>query len=340
MTIKTYNTVTLAGVVRQLPRFQPFLLSLFFPATRLFTGRKIAFDDIADDHRIAPFVSPIEAGQVMSARGSTLKDFSPAYIKPKHLVDPDRVLDRVPGEMIGGSMAPGARRDAVITDNLRMEREAIMKRLEWMAAQALLTGKVTVAGEKYPTAEVDFGRDAALTKALTGAALWTDSASKPLDDIEDWSGEIAAPGTDIIMGQAAWRAFRQHADVKEALDTQIRGSASSLEIGAGNGAWYQLKGTLSGTMRVFVYSAYYEAEGTGTPTKYLPDDTVILASTALQGVRAFGAIRDGDAGYRSMEMFPKNWSTNDDPFAEYTMTQSAPLMIPARPNASMAAKVV
>ena len=338
--MSNYDTTTLADVIRHLPRFQPFLLSLFFPTTRLFPGRKIAFDDIADDHRIAPFVSPIEAGQVIESRGSTLKDFTPAYIKPKHLVDPERVLDRLPGESLGGVMAPGARRNAVIADNLMKERDAIMKRLEWMAVQVLLSGKITVAGEKYPTSQVDFGRDAALTKVLTGAALWSDAASTPLDDIEDWSGELAAPTTDIIMGQTAWRAFRQHAAVKEALDTEIRGTQSALEIGAGNGAWYQLKGTLSGTMRVFVYSAYYEAEDTGLPTKYLPDDQVILASPALQGVRAFGAIRDGDAGYQSLEMFPKNWTTNDDPFAEYTMTQSAPLMIPARPNASMAATVV
>ena len=334
------DTITLLEVVRQLPRFQPFLLSLFFPTTRLFDSKKIAFDDIAEDHRIAPFVSPIEAGQVMHDRGSTLKDFMPAYIKPKHLVDPMRVLDRRPGEAIGGAMAPNARRNAVITDNLMKEREAIMKRLEWMAAQVMLTGKVVVSGEKYPTTEVDFGRTAALTKVLTGAALWTDDASTPLDDIEDWSGELAGPSSDIIMGADAWKAFRKRADVKEALDTQIRGTQSSLEIGAGNGEWYQLKGTLSGTIRVWVYSAYYEAEGTGTPTKYVPDNRVILSSQALRGIRAFGAIRDGDAGYQAMEMFPKNWTTNDDPFAEYTMTQSAPLMIPARPDASMSATVV
>lgn len=334
-----YDTHTLLDVVRQLPRYQPFLLSLFFPTTRLFDSKKISFDDIAEDERIAPFVSPIESGQVMQDRGSTLKDFTPAYIKPKHIVDPARVLERLPGEAIGGSQSAGSRRNAIIADNLMKEQVAVMKRLEWMAAQTLLTGKIIVSGEKYPSTEVDFGRAAALTKVLTGTALWTDSASTPIDDIEDWSGELAAPSTDIIMGQVAWRAFRKHADVKEALDTRIRGTESSLEIGAGNGEWYQFKGTLSGTIRVWVYTGYYESETTGNPVKYIDDDHVVIASPALRGVRCFGAILDGAAGYQALEMFPKNWM-QDDPGLEYTMTQSAPLMVPARPNASMAAKVV
>jgi hypothetical protein len=36
-----------------------------------------------------------------------------------------------------------------------------------------------------------------------------------------------------------------------------------------------------------------------------------------------------------LEMFPKNW-VNEDPAAEYVMTQSGPLMIPKRPNAVVA----
>lgn len=339
--MSNYDTTTLLGVVQQLPRFQPFMLSLFFPAVRTFGSRKIAFDDMAEDHRIAPFVSPIEAGQVMHARGSELKDFAPAYIKPKHLVDPERVLDRMPGESIGGILSPGARRNAIIADNLLKERNAIMIRQEWMAVQAVLDGKVIVSGEKYPTTEVDFGRDAALTKVLTGTALWTDTTnSNPVDDVEDWSGELAGPATDMVMGKDAWKAFRKHPKVKEVLDTQLRGTQSSLEIGAGNGEWYRLVGVLSGNIRVWVYSAYYEAEGTGTPTQYIPSNRIVLGSSALRGVRAFGAIRDGSADYKAMEMFPKHWVTNDDPFAEYTMTQSAPLMVPTRPNASMSATVV
>ena len=340
MTIQTYDTVTLGAVVRALPRALPFLLEKFFPTVRLFNGKKIAFDDIATDRRIAPFVSPVEAGQVVSARGSVMKDFTPAYIKPKHLVDPNRIVDRLPGESIGGDITIGGRRDTVIADNLRMERDAILYRLEWMAAKVVLDGKVTISGEKYPTVEVDFGRDPALTKVLTGTALWTDTVnSDPIEDIENWSSEKDGPTTDIPMGKAAWAAFRKHPKVKDVLDTNIRGTESWLEIGPGAGEDVRLAGILSGTMRVWVYSAEYEDDD-GNYVPYVPDNRVILSSPALQGVRAYGAIMDGEANYQAVEYFLKHWVTNDDPFAEYTMTQSAPLLIPARPNASMSATVV
>jgi len=341
MTIKTYDTVTLIGAIRGLPRFEPFLTSLFFPKTQLFDTEFIAFDDIAEDHRLAPFVSPIEAGQVMRDRGSVLKVFKPAYVKPKHIVDHQRVLERVPGEGVGGAMDAGSRRNAVIADNLRMERNSIRFREEWMAASALLTGKVIVAGEKHPSTEVDFGRDASLTKVLSGVKLWTDFDSTPLEDIEDWAEELVAPSADIVFGRHAWDAFKRHPDVigdRGLLDTRVRGSESSLEIGAGNNSWYEFKGYLSGVVRVWVLSATYEDDA-GQDIPYLPADHVIMGSSHLGGVRCFGAIRDGAANYRALELFPRHW-TGDDPGVEYTMTQSAPLLVPTRPNASMAAKVV
>src|SRR5690606_20901096 len=53
--------------------------------------------------------------------------------------------------------------------------------------------------------------------------------------------------------------------------------------------------------------------------------------------RAFGAIMDKKAGWRATPVFPKMLE-QEDPSAVYRMTQSAPLMIPTRPNATLTAK--
>ena len=105
MAIQTYDTHTLAGVIEGFDQFTPFLLDRFFPMAVTFDTSFIDFDVLETDYRIAPFVSPVQAGQVMKALGGTTKKFTPAYVKPKGIVDPEKVLTRRAGEAIGGSEA-------------------------------------------------------------------------------------------------------------------------------------------------------------------------------------------------------------------------------------------
>jgi hypothetical protein len=70
--------------------------------------------------------------------------------------------------------------------------DVLNRRLEWMGASALSTGTVTIKGEGFPTTVVDFGRDPALTVALSGSDKWPTSLAagatntQPSDDIEIW----------------------------------------------------------------------------------------------------------------------------------------------------------
>jgi hypothetical protein len=334
----SYDTATLLGVVRGLPRFEPFFLQRFFPSTALFDTDTINFDVLLIDQatKLAPFVSPLVEGQVRKDQGGELRTFKPAYLKPKHVIDPQRMLVRRPGEQFAGVMSPGARRDALIADNLRLQRDQIMRRLEWMAASALLTGKVVISGEDYPTVEVDFRRTSTLTKTITVAGdKWSATTSNPTENIDAWDVEMEAPSTDIVMNGIAWKYFRKHAEVKDLLDTR-RGSESQMETAPGTGEVVEFKGTF-GAKRIWTYSGQY-TDDAGVTRDYLPAGEILLASAAVEGVRAFGAILDPRAGYQTLEMFPKNW-ISEDPAAEFVMTQSAPLVIPRRPNASMRVKV-
>ena len=97
----------------------------------------------------------------------------------------------------------------------------IRRRKEWMAAEVLRTGKVTISGELYQTVVVDFGRDAALDE--TGN--WADPAtSLPLDDLQDWADLIAeksgSEAHDVVMDIATWKKFRNNDQVKQRLKDQ------------------------------------------------------------------------------------------------------------------------
>ena len=50
-------------------------------------------------------------------------------------------------------------------------------------------------------------------------------------------------------------------------------------------------------------------------------------------MRAYGAIRDEDAGFQALPYFAKSWA-EQDPSVRYLLMQSAPLTVPYRINAS------
>lgn len=337
--METYDTMTLLGVVEGLPKFDPLLLNLFFPDVVTFDTPEVLFDKLAIDEseKLAPFVSPFVAGKPRKEQGFETKTFKPAYVKPMHVVDPARLFTRRPGEPIGGSLTPSQRRDACIAENLAIERAQCLQRFEWMAASAVRTGKVIVEGDDYAKVEVNFGRTAGLTKTLATTARWSETdTSNPPADIEAWDAELDAPSTDVVMSPVAWKYFSAHPKVEKLLDTTLRTGDSALAIAPGTGETVQYKGRL-GSKRIWLYIGYYRTDA-GVKTPYLAAGEIVLGSAGIRGVRAHGAILDAEAGYMAMEMFPMNWRDRN-PSVEYTMTQSAPLMVPRRPNASMCVKV-
>lgn len=344
-TIGVYDTATLIGVQSR-PENQPdgFWLR-FFPSEVMSQGEEILFDDLGDnDRRLAPFVAPMAQGRVMREKGFETKSFRPAYVKPKHVVSPHKALHRRPGEALTGEMTPMMRFNAAVAANMVSERMMIERRLDWMAAQAIAYGAVTVQGEDYPEQYVDFGRDASLTDVLTGTARWGESAADPLGDIRVLRQAAFTlggyPVNDLIFGPDAWALFAADTDVKALLSTQSRGSTTDFRqpvMSAGEP--YAFEGTIGnaaigsgGEIRLWTYSNFYEQTLGGARVNYIDTHDVVGVGNPM-GKQAFGAILDADAGLASLRMFPKMWK-NPDPSVYYTMTQSAPLMVPMNPNST------
>lgn len=343
MPMNTYDTATLLGVVRTLkPSQLNFWLSLAFPRVVTSTDKSIDFDTLTRSRRMAPFVAPNVAGKVISEEGYSTKKFSPAYVKPKSVVDPQHVFKRMAGEAYGGMMSPDQRRNAIVADILATQREMIERRWEWMAAQAILNGAVTVAGDEYPSVTIDFGRNANHTVTLGTGARWGDAGVVPLDSIEGWSETVFANSgyapTMVIMGSSAWTAFRKNTDLEKKLDLRRGTSSINIDIGPSSGEAVQYRGS-DGAREYWTYNDFYE-DANGTPTRMMdPRDVLLLNPAGVEGIRAFGAILDPRTGYQALPLYPKMWMS-EDPAAEYIMSQSAPLMVVARPDASLRARVV
>jgi hypothetical protein len=341
MSYTAYTTHDMQQLVRVTREPDPFWLSNFFTKQINFDSEYIDFDVVDEGRRLAPFVAPTVQGKPIAKRGFTTKRFKPAYVKPKGIVDPSQLMTRIAGEAYTGTMTLAQRRDAVVAQMVREFRNRIIRRWEWMAAQAVQFASVTVAGDDYPTVTVSFGRDNSLTATKTSTAAWTHADSTPLDDLDGMirtMRDLSGYGTqDIVMGTSAWAAFKVNADVVGLLETR-RGSTSTAEIGPGQGKPFEYKGTF-GELNVWVYSDKYENDS-GVATNYMdPRDVVGVAKEGFQGHRCFGAILDSKAGYLPVDIFAKMWEEND-PSAEILLLQSAPLMVPKQPNASFRIRAV
>lgn len=338
MAFEITETHELIRTIERFPPMSSYWLDLCFPDLHLSNTEYIDFDIVDKARRLAPFVAPTVQGQPMVQRGHSTRKFKPAYIKPKDPVDPARLLKRRAGEFFSGNQStPQAREDAIIADILSDHRDGIYRRWEWMAARAVIDGSITIEGENYPRVVLSFGRNAANTKVLSGAALWTDPLSNPLDDIEAWSLEMfqrsGYPVSRITFGPMAWRAFANHPKVQAMLETR-RGSINAIETGPQQGQPFQHRGTLnSANIELWVYNDTYE-DNQGTSIPMMSTNDIVLTAASVDGIRAFGAIMDKKANWEAMPYFPKMWE-QEDPSGLFIMTQSAPLMIPGRPDASM-----
>lgn len=343
-----FDTATLMEVIRVQKPPTTYWLDNFFPRTVTFDTQEILFDTVIDTRRMAPFVAPNVQGRVMKNVGYSTKTFRPAYSKPKHVVDPSMSIPRRPGEAIAGGMSRGQRYLAIIAENMRLEQDMLYRLWDWMAARAIIDGAVTVAGDDYPSVTVDFGRDASLSVQLTGGARWSQiNTANPLADIK--ALRMAAwnlgrgPIDRLTFGLNAWEYFTKNPEIIALLNTFTRGSTTEFNRAVSEAGPYTWMGMLAGqggqgALDLWTYNDQYE-DDTGAVQSYMDQDTVVGTGSRINGIRCFGAIMDRRAGLVATDMFPKMWD-DDDPSVTYTMTQSAPLMVPATPNGSFKIHVV
>jgi hypothetical protein len=335
-----FSTNFLLGVLDSLLTPSQWLLQRFFPAVVTDPSEEIHFDVIDKTRRLAPFVSPVVAGKIVNVQGHTTKTFKPAYVKPKGAWNPNAPLKRVPGEQLGGRISPLERLQLLVARTVIDQSDMIDRRMEVMASEALRTGKVTVSGDSYQTVVVDFGRAAGHTVTLTAGNRWGQAGIKPLDDLETWAMLVfkasGARPIDVVFDTDAWKLFSADADVRALLDLRRIGN-NQLNFGGPLTIGATFQGVISG-FNCWVYADWYIDPADETEKPVLPANSVLLGSSLIEGVRAYGAIQDEAAGFQAVPKFPKSW-VEQDPAVRFIMTQSAPLVVPTRVNASFAATV-
>ncbi|ATI62793.1 major capsid protein [Edwardsiella tarda] len=338
-----FTTRQLLGYTEQKVKFNPLFLSLFFPRTVTFDTEEVMLDKITGKARIAAYVSPVIEGRVLRSKGGETRVLRPGYVKPKHEVNYRQVVERLPGEDPAKLNNPAYRRLRILTDNLKLEEQAICQVEELQAVSAVLNGKYTMAGDQFETVEVDFGRSASNNIVQSSDKEWS---KKPVDtfdpthDIDAYCDFASGAINIAVMDGKVWRILNGFKLFREKLDTR-RGSKSELETALKDlGAVVSFKGYYGDMAIIVAKTSYIDKDG--AEQRYLPEGTLVLGNTLAEGIRCYGAIQDAQAlaeGISSAVRYPKHWITQGDPAREFTMTQSAPLMVLPDPDAFVVVQV-
>lgn len=332
--------------------------------TDLFTGQVNSTDEYIDfeklpalNRRLAPFVRPAGTGKPIYTDQSTGYRFKPAYIKVKDAVDPNRVMRRIPGvdPMLSPQVAnnPMARREALKTDMTVQHVRTIQRRWEWMAAQAVQFGAITITGEDYPAVTLDFRRDAGQSIVLAGGARWGQAGVSIISTLQAWCDLMFQPvggfggfPTRLTIGANAWAILRADPEIKDLMNKFFLNTGADVQRGMVGSekvikvGYLPIGGAGGATLEIWLYRDTYVADDGSEVAMMSPNDVVLTASAeAINGFRCFGAIIDPFAEYQSLDVFARNWMETGDPAQENILHQSAPLMVPTNPNATLRATV-
>lgn len=331
-------------------------LDRFYPNSHMSEQEEIRFDTVDASREIAPFMLPNAPGKpIYRGDGEAIKTFKPAYTKPKDSVRPTQALNLQPGELSRrlALQTPESRFNNRVVSITAMHRDAIQRLWGYMGARALIDGAITInylsdAGTPNQSVTIDFGRAAGHTIVKGGGAQWGDAGVSAWDDVQSWfdtcaAAEFGAAPTDIFMGSKAYAAFMADTDVIAKLNKDIRGNESvNLDLGLIRQDPmnpFTLVGKI-GVVNLWLVSGIGNTfKSGGNTVDVIKANEVLLASGAVDGVKCFGAILDVAFDLQPAEIFTKMWD-QDDPSARFIMSQSAPLMIPVNPNATLKATPV
>jgi hypothetical protein len=349
--IDIFNARTMLDAVSQMKRPGTFLRDLFFPLSRQCDTKTVDVDIVKGKRRLAPFVSPLAEGRPVENRGFTTKTLSPGYLKPKIATTAEQLMNRRPGEVLyAGTLTPQARAEQKLAEDLAELYDMCTRREEWLAAQALNNGVVTmiIKGDtEDQVMEIDFQMEATHQITLSGTGLWSDGNSDPLADLRTWGALILRDSglmaTDVVMGSDVVDTFMTHAKVKDLLDVR------KMEIGQikpenfPNGVSYVGTVNLPGlAVDIWAYLEWFEDDTTGTEGPAVPAKKLFMGSKRAQNTQLHAAIQDLEAiesGLVAAARYPKSWVTKD-PSVRWLMMQSAPLMALNQPDAFVTAQVL
>lgn len=337
-----FDTRTMLEAVEQMVPARRFLQDTFFGRVETFPTKTVDIDIVKGQRKMAPFVHPNLPGNISTREGYQTSTYTPPYIQPKRVTTAENILKRSPGDNPYATRTPLERAGEQLGKDLADMDDEIVRREEWMAAQALTTGQIRVVGDGVDDTINFLMPD---THKITLATLqWGTSGAKPLDNLRTWKRLIAKDSgrtADVaVLSGEALDAFYSTPELIAQMNTRRVDMGMIKPQELPDGVTYL--GYLNDPgIDLYAYDEWY-LDNEGATQPMITAGGLILGSSNTRNAMLYGAIQDVEAaesGLVEARRFPKSWVT-PEPSARWLKLQSAPLAGLLEPNAFVYAKVV
>lgn len=292
----------MSDIVAKRPKKSNFLCRLLFALAnaRIQSEQGVVIDIKKGGKTLAPLVSTLSGNPVMSKDSfSRLKFDLPiigAAIETK-AADMFKIREGMPDITTADILDVFN----TIRDDTATVDDAITRTEEYMASQALMTGKVTLTGKYAGGAEVsfelDFQRDPELTQILSGTDQWGNTGVSAFNSMRSFARLIAGKGSvstnHVVMGDEAADLLLSDTDVLKKLDTRNANFGQLAPQELDSDTMYH--GYLSGIGHIFEYNATY-TNASGVDTRYIPSRGVGFFSDKADNRMYYGgmAVNEND----------------------------------------------
>lgn len=347
--ISIYEPRTMGKIVSRMPVVHSFFRTMFFKNTQTFTTKSVDVDFKKGNRALAPFVHRKIGGKTIPNSGYQTKSYTPPLVAPNKITTVDDLLNRLPGEGIYSGKSPAERAVEKLAQDFIELNEMIVRREEWMAAQAIFTGTIPIVGDGInEVIDFSFTNKETIT---TAAKKWGVETSDPIADLKRWRKEVQKNGfvncNVCVMADDVATAFINHPKVQKLLDTKGYDLAVIKPRELPNGATYI--GTLHAEgLDIYTYNEWYLDDWTDPTTPeqkpLVPDGTLALLSTMANYSMYYGAVTvlDGKTeNFVTVEgaKVPDTWIERN-PSRRFLQLNSNPLPVPHEVDSWFVAKVL
>ncbi|BFH15921.1 major capsid protein [Paenibacillus melissococcoides] len=338
-----YALPTLLKVVGQLPPPSTYILDTFFQDGEPFDTEWVEIQTLKGNKPIAPYVSEMQPGKVITRTGFTAKQYKPALIKPARPITAIDLKVRRAGEDLANPDSPETRARKLLARDILELTDTITRRKVQQAAELMFTGKVTQVGEGVSQViEYDFEN----IVTLSGKDLWSNPESDPLKFLAAERHKIMnanAPTPNIILADYdAAVALMRHPKILALADNR------GVDVGNIDTTLLPDGVTYHGRLRdvgMDVYSyvgTYTNDEGQEVP--FIPEGTIAILSTRDKFTFHYGANVIMDPRTEQFiqvrgQIVPQSWVTVE-PAQRWLQMLSRPLPVPPNVDGWVVAKVL
>lgn len=329
-----FEARTMGTLVQRIPRTPTFLRDTFFRNVETFVTESIEVDFKKGNRKLAPFVHPKIGGKTVDNEGYQTTKYTPPLMAPNTITTADDLLNRLAGENPFSGKTPADRAVEKLGKDMEKLEEMITRREEWMAAQAIFTGKIPIKADGLDE-EISFN----FTNKVTATKKWNTKDADPIADIKEWRKTVQKTGAvncDIcIMSSDVVTVFINNEKVQKELDVKGYNLAKIEPKELPNGATYV--GTIPGLgLDIYEYNEMYLDDFTNPDAPEIlplvPEKTVALLSTAAEYSRYYGAVTILDEETKEFttvegEMVPETW-TERSPARRFLQLNSRFLPVP------------